>query len=180
MHIAFDGRHWQWQSLIAGIVLGLSVSTPFTLAGTRKGSSSYTKSEGVQEMATDIVSRGRAAIVPASPASADQLGGEWLLVLRVQPEAGANSAVILEVYLRDPYGAGAADRYIGSYGFFPPPRVGEVRVLYLPLQDRAAMATLLAGEKPPEVVVRLFENKFITPEDSVRIRVLDARISLEQ
>jgi len=129
-------------------------------------------------MATDIVSRGRAAIVPASPASADQLGGEWLLVLRVQPEAGADSAVIVEVYLRDP--SGATDRYIGSYGFFPPPRVGEVRVLYLPLQDRAAMATLLAGEKPPEVVVRLFENKFITPEDSVRIRVLDARISLEQ
>jgi hypothetical protein len=156
MHIAFDGRNWQRRSLIVGIVFGLSVPMPFTLAGTKKDSASYSKSEGSQATATDIVSRGRAAIVPAGLTSADNLGGEWLLVLRVQPEAvAADSPVILEVYLRDP--SGAADRYIGSYGFFPPPRVGEVREIYLPLQDRDAMANLLAGAPPPEIVVRLCE-----------------------
>lgn len=175
MHIAFGGRNWRWRLVVAGIILGLSVPASFTLAGARKDSEPGSKSERAEMKIVDVVSRGIPAIVPASPASADDHSGDRLVVLRVKPEVAAPySPVILEVYLRDP--SGGTDRYIGGYGFHPPPQVGEVRKIYLPLLEIRDVADLLAGAKLPDIVVRLFESKLIAPVDNVRIRVLDARI----
>ncbi len=129
---------------------------------------------GAEGLETDTISIKDSATLMLE-AVPDSGAGAAILTLRVRPEiVDPGAPVILQVFLKT--NVPDAEKYIGSYGFFPPPAVGEEREIVMPMPLEAGNGTRADGSAPRTIEIRLFKSDDFAPANPSRLRVIDVKL----